>query len=60
MKQVVMTTPGVVKFRKIPESEHLNADEVLLCIYRIGLCGSNIHVYHGKHPFTSCPSGTGT
>lgn len=21
----------------------------------IGICGSDIHVYHGKHPFTSYP-----
>jgi L-iditol 2-dehydrogenase/threonine 3-dehydrogenase len=29
--------------------------EVLLRIRRIGICGSDIHVWHGKHPFTSYP-----
>jgi L-iditol 2-dehydrogenase len=28
---------------------------VLLKIQRIGVCGSDIHVYHGKHPYTSYP-----
>jgi 2-desacetyl-2-hydroxyethyl bacteriochlorophyllide A dehydrogenase len=28
---------------------------VLLRIQRIGVCGSDIHVYHGKHPLTSYP-----
>ena len=22
---------------------------------RIGVCGSDIHVYHGKHPYTDYP-----
>ena len=26
-----------------------------LKIMNIGICGSDIHVYHGKHPFTSYP-----
>ena len=29
--------------------------EVLLRIQRIGICGSDIHVWRGKHPFTSYP-----
>ncbi len=31
------------------------ADEVLIKILRIGVCGSDIHVNHGKHPYTSYP-----
>jgi L-iditol 2-dehydrogenase/threonine 3-dehydrogenase len=29
--------------------------EVLLRIRRIGICGSDIHVWRGKHPFTTYP-----
>ena len=29
--------------------------QVLLRIKRIGVCGSDVHVNHGKHPFTSYP-----
>jgi len=31
------------------------AKEVLLRIARIGVCGSDIHVFHGTHPYTSYP-----
>ena len=27
----------------------------LVKIMKIGICGSDIHVYHGKHPFTKYP-----
>jgi L-iditol 2-dehydrogenase len=30
-------------------------DEVLIRILRIGICGSDIHVYHGQHPYTDYP-----
>ncbi|MDP4132272.1 MAG: alcohol dehydrogenase catalytic domain-containing protein, partial [Bacteroidota bacterium] len=30
-------------------------DEVLLRIRKIGICGSDIHVYHGEHPATPYP-----
>ena len=28
---------------------------MLLRIQRIGVCGSDVHVYHGKHPYTKYP-----
>ena len=54
MIQQVMTAPGVIEFREIPTPIPA-ADEVLVKIMRIGVCGSDIHVYHGKHPFTKYP-----
>ena len=54
MLQQVMTSPGVIEFRDIPVPE-VKDREVLVKIKRIGICGSDIHVYHGKHPFTSYP-----
>lgn len=54
MIQQVMTAPGVIEFREIPKPEP-KAGEVLIRIMRIGVCGSDIHVYHGEHPFTSYP-----
>jgi len=49
-----MTAPGAVEIleaeRPVPK-----ADEALLRIRRIGVCGSDIHVYHGLHPYTSYP-----
>ncbi len=36
----------------IPEA---GEGQVLVRIHIIGICGSDIHVYHGKHPFTKYP-----
>jgi len=55
MRQAIMTSPGVIEFREIPEPGQLNDNEVLLRIKRIGVCGSDIHVFHGKHPATPYP-----
>ena len=54
MIQQVMTAPGVIEFRDIPVPS-IKDNEVLVRIKRIGVCGSDIHVYHGKHPFTKYP-----
>ena len=54
MLQAVMTNPGKIEFRKIAKPK-LASDEVLIHIKRIGVCGSDIHVYHGLHPYTSYP-----
>lgn len=54
MRQQVMTAPGEIIFRDIPIPKPSD-DEILVKIARIGVCGSDIHVYHGKHPFTSYP-----
>lgn len=54
MLQQVMTAPGVIEFREIPTPE-AGPGQVLVKIQKIGICGSDIHVYHGKHPFTKYP-----
>lgn len=54
MLQQVMTSPGVIEFREIAKPEPKKG-EVLVKIKRIGICGSDIHVNHGKHPFTKYP-----
>jgi L-iditol 2-dehydrogenase len=54
MKQAVMTQPGVIEFRQIPRPQAAPG-EVLIQVRRIGVCGSDIHVYHGLHPYTPYP-----
>ncbi len=54
MLQQVMTAPGKIEFHEIPVPE-IKPNEVLVKIIKIGVCGSDIHVYHGEHPFTSYP-----
>lgn len=54
MKQAVMTAPGQIEFRQV-EAPVAGAGEVILATKRIGVCGSDIHVYHGLHPYTGYP-----
>lgn len=54
MLQQVMTAPGVIEFRETPRPIAAEG-QVLVRIMRIGICGSDIHVHHGKHPFTRYP-----
>ena len=49
-----MTAPGKIEFQDIPIPE-LKQNDVLVKMMRIGVCGSDIHVYHGKHPYTDYP-----
>jgi len=55
MRQAVMITPGVIEYKELTKPEKLEVNEVLLKIERIGICGSDIHVFHGEHPATPYP-----
>ena len=54
MLQQVMTAPGKIEFQEVMVPK-TGEDQVLVKVRNIGICGSDIHVYHGKHPFTSYP-----
>lgn len=54
MLQQVMTAPGEIEIREVPVPE-IRDSQVLVRIEKIGVCGSDVHVYHGKHPFTKYP-----
>jgi L-iditol 2-dehydrogenase len=54
MLQAVMTQPGKIELNQVARPE-VKPDEVLIQVKRIGVCGSDIHVYHGLHPYTSYP-----
>ena len=54
MRRAVMTEPGRISFGEA-EVPVPGEGQVLIRIQRIGVCGSDLHVYHGKHPFTPYP-----
>lgn len=54
MLYAIMTKPGDIEFREA-EKPVPGDNDVLIKMIRIGVCGSDIHVYHGKHPYTSYP-----
>ena len=54
MRQAIMTAPGEIEFGEANEPT-AGAGQVRIRIQRIGVCGSDIHVYHGEHPFVTYP-----
>ena len=52
-----MIEPRHIEFREVetPSKESLGARQVLINVKRIGVCGSEIHSYHGLHPATFYP-----
>jgi len=54
MRRAIMISPGHIKFKEA-EKPLPGKEEVLLRIKKIGICGSDVHVWHGKHPYTSYP-----
>lgn len=54
MLQAVMIKPGNIELRQVDKPE-ISEDQVLIQVRRIGVCGSDIHVYHGSHPYTGYP-----
>lgn len=54
MRQAVMTKPGEIEYRDVPVPA-VGPGQIKIKMKAIGVCGSDIHVYHGKHPYTSYP-----
>ena len=54
MLKQLMTAPGQIAFQDV-ETPTAGPDQVQIKIMKIGVCGSDIHVYHGNHPFTQYP-----
>nr|WP_275891216.1 alcohol dehydrogenase catalytic domain-containing protein [Ruminococcus sp. OA3] len=52
--QQVMTAPKTIEYKRVPVPEP-GEDQILVKVMKLGVCGSDIHVYHGTHPFTSYP-----
>lgn len=46
MKALIYTAPNTVDFRDAPEPEPRN-DEVIIKVEAVGICGSDMHAYHG-------------
>ncbi|KKM44040.1 hypothetical protein LCGC14_1562080 [marine sediment metagenome] len=55
MKQAIMTAPGRIELRRADAPE-VGPGQVRLRVRRIGICGSDVHVYHGTHPCRSYPT----
>ena len=54
MKQAYVPEPGKIVYVDV-EKPVIGPHEVLLKITRIGICGSDVHVFKGKHPLVRFP-----
>ena len=54
MRQVILREPK--KFENLEAPRPVcGENEILIKVGAVGICGSDIHAYHGEHPFISCP-----
>ncbi len=54
MRIATMTSPHHIEFSQ-SDIPGCKPHQVRLRIKQIGICGSDIHVWHGQHPFTNYP-----
>jgi 2-desacetyl-2-hydroxyethyl bacteriochlorophyllide A dehydrogenase len=54
MRAVVCETPGKLRIVEKPVPRP-GQDEVLVRIRRMGVCGTDLHIFNGKHPFLEYP-----
>ena len=54
MKRARLIAPEKIVIEDVPIPMP-GPGEVRVAIRACGVCGSDVHAYHGRHPFTSCP-----
>ncbi len=54
MKQAVLTAPYTFELRDVPVPQ-ITPEQVLLRVARVGVCGSDIQMYHGRHKYMTYP-----
>ncbi|MBV8420429.1 MAG: zinc-binding alcohol dehydrogenase family protein [Hyphomicrobiales bacterium] len=54
MRAVVCHSPGSLALEERPEASR-GAEEVLIAIRRVGICGTDYHIYEGSHPYLEYP-----
>ena len=54
IRRVVVTAPGVVEIERTARPAP-GRGEVLIRMRAVGICGSDVHAAHGRHPFVPLP-----
>ena len=55
MKRLVVTEPYKMVFEEVPVPEIATDTEVLVKVKAVGICGSDIKIYHGQNTFATYP-----
>ena len=56
MKAAVLESIGHLAIRQVDAPQLSGADEALIQVRAVGICGSEIHAFKGTHPFRKPPS----
>ena len=48
MRAVTFQAPGEVRVDEVPEPELLEADDAIVRVEASGICGSDLHIFHGR------------
>ena len=54
MRAVVCRSPGDLALEQRPEASR-GAAEALIAVRRVGICGTDFHIYQGSHPYLEYP-----
>lgn len=55
MKAIVVNGPGDMQLVERPMPEIKEPNQVLVKVHAAGICGSDVHVYHGSNPYAKYP-----
>ena len=55
MKAVVCSAPGILELVQRAEPLPPGEGQVLLSVSHVGICGTDYHIFEGKHPFLQYP-----
>lgn len=55
MRSGFIEKPGVAYFKDMAEPQIMKDDDIKIQVKATGICGSEVHAFHGKHPFRIPP-----
>lgn len=55
MKAITVIEPGKMRMLTVEKPEITGPDQVLVEMKATGICGSDVHVYHGSNPYAIYP-----
>ncbi|MEH7418811.1 zinc-binding alcohol dehydrogenase family protein [Neobacillus drentensis] len=55
MKAVQVSKPHELTIQEVEKPQIVHATDVLVRVKRVGICGSDLHLYHGTNPLATLP-----
>lgn len=55
MKAIRVNSPKNIEIAEVPRPDHPLEGEVLIKVKAAGICGSDLHIYHGTNPMATYP-----